>query len=223
MELDVDDGRPAGRHRFGEIHARHRSVRGGSAVGMHERPRERLSRLGHRAELQEAPLALLRSDPGAVCAIAGHLDVEGAAFPLESVQVEVEVERSDRHRAAVAPGQALLPFHRMLARIEDGLEAIVGDGIGERRLAAGAHATPRLGSGGNADRAGVRSGDGDSIRRGFRGGRRSRRLPRTRRGGGRRRRGGLRGLRRGLRGREDGAEEGREHHRGIVLGGVAGV
>jgi hypothetical protein len=128
----------------------------------------------------------------------------------------VEVERPDRDRAPVPPGELLLPVDGVLHGIDNGLDPVVGDAIGKGRLAAGPDPAPGLWAGRHVDGTGIDARERDAVRRrGFGRAGRSRRLGGMRRG--LRRRNGLRGLGSRLTDPESGAEEGGKHHRRVFL------
>src|SRR3954468_18107337 len=97
---------------------------------MDEAPGDRPAALLDPPQLDGAALALPRFHVAAEAAEAGPLPGEGAAFPLEGVEVEVDVHHGDGLGAAVAPGKPLAPVDGVLQRIERRLEVVAGDALG---------------------------------------------------------------------------------------------
>ena len=91
------------------------------------------------ARLNELPNGFPPAPDGAELRLLPH---EGGAGRLEGVQVQVQVEDTDGPGAPVAPGEPLAPLERVLHRIEDHPDLVVGNPVGKGRLAAGALAAP---------------------------------------------------------------------------------
>ncbi len=167
VELEVDDGVAAGRHRFGQVELHDGVVRLRSRIGVHELPRHGLARLLHLAQLDPAVLALLQFDAGAEAAVALCFAHEGAAGALEGVEVDVQVQMRDGAVAAVEPGEALFSLDGVVVGVEDRLEVVVGDAQRAapcRLFARRAHGSSRR----SRDLDAVRI-DGRRRRRAFRG------------------------------------------------------
>jgi hypothetical protein len=135
-EVDVQRGAGARAHRLRQVQAHDRVVGGRAAVGLHEAPGHGLAALLHLAQLGVAPVVVLhvhRAAEGKALPALGH---EGAAFALEGIEVQVQVDGLHRAVGAVAPGQLLAAVDRVLVGVELGLDLVAHHPVGQRGLVA---------------------------------------------------------------------------------------
>src|SRR5580692_4351582 len=92
----------------------------------------RLARLGDRPQLDMSPLprADLQTAVAPIEAAALLLGEEGAALTLQCVQVQVQVDHSNRTVTAITPGELLLPANGMRHRIKRGVDFVIDDANG---------------------------------------------------------------------------------------------
>jgi len=173
-EIDVQRGAGAGRDRLRQVEPHHGLVGRRAAVGLHEAPAHRLPVLLHAVEFAVAPVAVLdrhvAAEREAEVALFGH---ERAVRALERIEVQVQVHRAHRLRAAVAPGELLLTVDGVLDRIQRRLDFVADHAIGQGRFVALARPAPGVWRAGHGYGRGIRRGERDvGAAAGLRGGRR---------------------------------------------------